>query len=633
MALVIILGILDFSTEFIKEFFGGFGLEISDKTAGIIFSVTVAICVLLFVCKRVYRWLSYLCKRHNVVIRWRKEYVKAKLWNEYNDYLNEKKYQLFIPTRFQNIPPNDYQDPYDSLIVSSGLLIEKYLTDILTEKNTNRDLYCVLGGSGMGKTTFAIHLFKEYINRYKEETLPFEISMLSLSDDSVLDRIEKIEEQHKHILILDALDESAQAAKDFDTFIEKLESEIKNFRFVVITCRTQFFKNEDDELKESKLRNYGINKGFRNYNRQYISPLTDNEILNYVERKYAIKPFDISTWSNGKKLKRAKRLIASSGNILVRPLMLSYIEDLLSDNKNIINTSDMYYHLIDSWIMRESKIVSGEEKQQGIRALIWQFSEKLAVDMLENRKKRNGYFLSRDEFDKFITDNGYDEIDFSFDSRSLVNRNSSGDIKFAHKSFLEYFLALEKWHKPEFNFEFDGMDMSLLFFHEFFDEKLKEEMADGKISVVRGKPLIVSNISNIDCVEFIKDTELRYEWMSELFNLKHVTLHQDLISDRMTRWLSSTGIKTITIKMTSLRSIDFLLNIPRLEVINIEGGKAVVGPYMQRKLRGRNIALIEDGIVKSYIPRNGQYAERKINIALLKYKKMVDYGAMAEVPD
>ena len=54
---------------------------------------------------------------------------------------------------------------------------------------------------------------------------------------------------------------------------------------------------------------------------------------------------------------------------------------------------------------------------------------------------------------------------------------------------------------------------------------------------------------------------------------------------------------------------------------------------MLRKLRGRNIALIEDGIVKSYILRNGPYAERKINIALLKYKKMVDYGAMAEVPD
>lgn len=560
MVLVVVLGILDFSTEFIKEFFGGFGIKISDITAGRIFSVTVAICVLLFVCKRVYHWISYLYKRHNAVVRWREEYLKNKLGNEYSDYLDERKYRLFIPTKFQNVPPNDYQDPHDSLVVSSGLLIDKYLTDILTEKNTNRDLYCVLGGSGMGKTTFAIHLFKEYINQYEEETLPFEISMLSLSDDSVLDKIKKINEQHRHILILDALDESTLAAKDFDTFINNLESEIKDFRFVVITCRTQFFKNEDDELKESKLRNYGINKGFRNYNRQYISPLTDDEILNYIERKYAIKPFDISTWPNGKKMKKAKRLIASSGNILVRPLMLSYIEDLLSDNKNVINTSDMYFHLIDSWIIRESKIVSGEDKQQGIRALIWQFSQKLAVDMFENKKKRNGFFLSRVEFDEFIKDNGYDEINFSFDSRSLVNRNSSGDIKFAHKSFLEYFLALEKWHRPEFKFEFDGMDMSLLFIHEFFDESLKDAMADGKISVVRGKSLVVSNISNIDCAEFIEGAGLRYEWMSELFDLKHVTLHQDMITDRMIKWLSSTGIKTITIKTIDLRRLDFLFN-------------------------------------------------------------------------
>lgn len=632
MALVVV-GILDFSTESIKDFFCGFGWEISDKTAGIIFSVTVLMCVLWFVGKRIFRYTSDFCKRYKAVSRWREEYVKAKLGNDYYDYLDERKYRLYIPTKFQNVPPNDYQDPHDSLVVSSGLLIEKYLTDILTEKNTNRDLYCVLGGSGMGKTTFAIHLFKEYVNRYKEESIPFDISMLSLSNDSVLDRIKKIDGQHRHILILDALDESTQAAKDFETFIEKLENEIRDFRFVIITCRTQFFKNEDDELKESKLRNYGVNKGFRIYNRQYISPLTDDEIWNYIERKYAFRLFDVSTWSNRKKRKKAKRLIASSGNIMVRPLMLSYIDDLLSDNKNIVNTSDMYHHLIDSWIVRESKIVSGENRQESIRILVWQFSQKLAVDMFENRKKRNGYFLSRAEFDEFAKENGYDGIGFSFDSRSLVNRNSSGDIKFAHKSFLEYFLALEKWHRPEFKFGFEGMDMSLLFFYEFFDEDLKEEMADGKINVVRTKSQVVSNICNIDSAEFIKETELRYEWMSKLFDLKHVTLHQGMISDRMMNWIYSTDIKAITIKKAHLRSLEFLLKIPRLEVISLEGCNAVVGPEMLRRLRRRNIVLIEDEIVKSYIPRSGTYAERKINIALLKYKKVVDYGGMAEVPE
>lgn len=214
------------------------------------------------------------------------------------------------------------------------------------------------------------------------------------------------------LLILDALDESSQAAKNFASYIDKLEKAIKDFRIVVITCRTQFFKTEEEELKESKLRNYGINKGFRTYNRQYISPLADKDIVDYIDKKYPFKLLRPSTYKNREKREKAKLIIRSSGNIMVRPLMLSYIDSLLGDSNDIVTTNDMYQHLISSWIGREADMISGAEERTKIKDAIWTLSQKLAVNLYKNRRRRNGYYIASVEFEQFKVANDYDSIDY-----------------------------------------------------------------------------------------------------------------------------------------------------------------------------------------------------------------------------
>ena len=83
---------------------------------------------------------------------WRKKYIHNGLEHSFGDYLQKEKRKLYIPTKFQNNPPYDYDEPDEAIGGSAKQdLLDFFLKDVLVEHNTNRWLYCILAGSGMGK--------------------------------------------------------------------------------------------------------------------------------------------------------------------------------------------------------------------------------------------------------------------------------------------------------------------------------------------------------------------------------------------------------------------------------------------------------------------------------------------------
>ena len=192
-------------------------------------------------------------------IKKRKDYFKNHIDNCFAEYSSKKSRRYYIDAYFQNIEPNQYPDIMDSIrSVSTENMIKKYTRDIFTEKNDGSPLYCVLGGSGMGKTSFLINVMESYVKtKLYPENLPFNINLINLANESYEDGIKAIKNPNNTILLLDALDENSQATADYNSFIGNLEKLIEPFRMVVVTCRTQFFPDEEHELKESKLINYG----------------------------------------------------------------------------------------------------------------------------------------------------------------------------------------------------------------------------------------------------------------------------------------------------------------------------------------------------------------------------------------
>ena len=430
---------------------------------------------------------------------WRSKYISEKLGLPFSDNNTEEAKRLYVPTRYQEDRPDiDEVAKPGAKNPTHKELIPYFLNDVFKKNNPNR-FYCVLAETGMGKTTFLVQLLIAYINKYNEKTLPYDIYILPLADKDVIEQIKKLPESSKQntILLLDGLDENVNAydRKDaagniintYEKFREELEQAVEPFRFVVITCRTQFFPDNKSELKEVKnvLHTYSTpDKSLPRYKHLYISPFSDEDIDEYIWKKYK---------REGTKIRKAREIIGSIKSLAARPLILSYIDVLMDSEVN--NVLDAYRIIIDKWLQREVNKIGDEDERDRQKDLLKDFSRKLAVFIYGHWRETGALYLTQAEYEAFKTENpDFAGVDFSFATKSLVTRDNQHNILFAHKSFLEYFCAEQVFMGKFPDFYFPGMDMAKTFF-ELFCQTDKEK--DDEKKTDEDKKLI-PNESDID---------------------------------------------------------------------------------------------------------------------------------------
>ena len=416
---------------------------------------------------------------------WRSKYLDEKL-ERYAFYNTEEARHLYVPTRYQEDRPDmDEVAKPGAKNPTHKELIPYFLDKVFKKNNPNR-FYCVLAETGMGKTTFLVQLLIAYINKYNEKTLPYDIYILPLADKDVFDRIKKLPESSKQntILLLDGLDENVNAydRKDaagniintYEKFREELEQAVEPFRFVVITCRTQFFPDNKSELKEVRnvLHTYSTpDKSLPRYKHLYISPFSDEDIDDYIWKKYEWK---------GTRMSKAKEIIGSIKSLAIRPLILSYIDVLMDGEVN--NVLDAYRIIIDKWLQREVYAIRDEDERTRQKELLYDFSRKLAVYIYGHWKETGALYLTQAEYEAFKTKNpDFNGVDYSLASKSLVTRDNQHNILFAHKSFLEYFCAEQVFMGKFSDFYFPGMDMAKTFFELFCQADEKELLPDENV--------------------------------------------------------------------------------------------------------------------------------------------------------
>lgn len=279
------------------------------------------------------------------------------------DYKDVKqKRELFIPTKGQNNSPTYEEEPkLGKKFIVKQPLIPFFIRTAFNEKKESDKFYLILADSGMGKTTFMINLYLQYHSilnfrrKYKMKLFPF-------GDTDILKWIKEIksEEAHNTILLLDAFDECKAllppAESDgltdderFEKVLDQIIENVKDFREVVITSRTQYFPGQEDKPYELKIPRYG-REGFHTLAKLYLSPFDEKEIKRYLNKKYGLLRF----W-NRKKKRNATYIVNKSPKLMVRPMLLSYI-DLLADQKQKFeNTYQIYETLVTKWLEREAK--------------------------------------------------------------------------------------------------------------------------------------------------------------------------------------------------------------------------------------------------------------------------------------
>lgn len=352
-----------------------------------------------------------------------------------------KALKFYVPTKGQNISPSEeLKENSKHTFTAKEKLIPYFLNDAFKQENKER-YYLILADSGMGKTTFLLNLFIRYQRRFWKKR--YTIKFFPFGNPETENEIFSIpkNDRKRTILLLDAFDENPKIDKEYNKKIRDLLIKAWEFRQIVITCRTQFFPSENEEPYETGVFRPRTNSDNTHYFKKiYISSFNDKDIKIYLNKKYPIWKL----WKYSEK-REAKKIMAKCPNLMIRPMLLSYVDIIVKSNtskkeKIKLDPTDIYEILVNWWIKRESFKIGDKDRKEFIRNMN-KLSTEMAVNIYLNRRKRKGLLIKYKDLSKFSKDLNINLSQLEVAGKSLLNRDAKGRYKFAHKSILEYLLA------------------------------------------------------------------------------------------------------------------------------------------------------------------------------------------------
>lgn len=404
----------------------------------------------------------------------------AKDLSPYFEYQKVKQAtDLYIHTQGQNLPPTHEEEMAQSaMFIVKKRLIPWFIRNAFDEKKESDKFYLILADSGMGKTTFLINLYIRYMSRWGKK---HQIKLLPFGDDRIIKHLEELakkqDDAKNTILLLDAFDEykgllppeTPDGLSDDERFRKRLDEIVeltRDFREVVITSRTQYFPGQEDKPYELKIPRFD-DKGFHTLAKMYLSPFDNDEIKRYLNKKYGVLQF----WNRRKK-RIAESIVKASPKLMVRPMLLAYIDYLVEDKRQFKTTYQIYETLIEKWIEREANKRKHESTtREKFKRDLYAFSRKIALVVYDKHRQHSTLSVDKEAARQLCEAENLDLRDYEITGQSLLTRDANHHWKFAHKSILEFFLAKEAAGKPGFLAEllqsnFAGMDMAKTFCDE-----------------------------------------------------------------------------------------------------------------------------------------------------------------------
>ena len=285
----------------------------------------------------------------------------------------------------------------------------------------------ILADSGMGKTTFCLNFYAKEMRKKPKKRRS--VAIIALGRGDAIDKIKKIERKQDTILFLDAFDEDHLAIQNPDSRLSELMSSAEDFKHVIVTCRSQFFRDDESIPKGSGIMFAGPRKAGarREYplRKLFLAPLNAKQISKYVRLHFPYSKISVI----GKR-KAARDLIDAIPELSVRPMLLALVPDLVKEKRKISELFELYEFMIEKWLLREKGWI--EEAQ------LLSISKSIAVDIYLRQQEGLGDRISIDLLKSISDREGCSVETWKLTSRSLLNRDLVGLYKFAHRSILEY---------------------------------------------------------------------------------------------------------------------------------------------------------------------------------------------------
>lgn len=409
--------------------------------------------------------LAMLFKSTRTLIRW------MRTWRDRRTLRKRLGAELYYPQEIIQATTNYIRPNCQSIDPSGGEDMRKVYAvqedlfnaiDRLLASSWEHKYLILLADSGMGKTSFLLNYYAKYWWSWRKRRR-FDLAIVPLGIANADDHIKQIANKENTVLFLDAFDEDTRTQADYQMRLVQLLNICQPFRQTLITCRTQFFRKDDEiplvtgQLKVGTTKAGEFKEHF--FYKLYLAPFSEKQVRTYVKRNFPI-------WKFPSRL-RALQVIKQIPDLSVRPMLLAHLRDLIRTGRDFQYSFQIYEEMVNAWLIREQYFVKNKNT-------LLSFSERLAVDLYVNREKRGAERIVGTELLPLAQEWKINLEDWQLRGRSLLNRDATGNYKFAHRSIMEYlFVKKVTTNDPQY-LRTNRTDQMNIFLIEIIKAKLPE---------------------------------------------------------------------------------------------------------------------------------------------------------------
>jgi hypothetical protein len=374
----------------------------------------------------------------------------------------------YINTLINNYETDEISGYYIDLFAqdlnSQSKLLDKFVTEWIENNAVNH--LSILGEYGTGKTSFCKKFIHDLALMYKKNPLKHRIPILiNLSDYSKVMGIrqlitdllineyglqginftlfEKMNNDGLLLLIFDGFDEMAQkvvfdtAFANFSRIAELARSKKSK---IILTCRTEFFRTHEKE-KEILL---DIDER-KNFDMVYITEFNDSQIKEFLKKRVHSIELDREKKQGWQYYYEKIKETFDLSDLAKRPVLLDMIVrylPMLIETKKEINASTLYLTAIGNELKRRLKI--GKTIIRRVDRI--KLMKLLATWMYNNNQFVIDYpsipsLLNIKEHFELKTRIDIEYYLHDFLTCSFLNRDTKGNYKFSHRSFVDFLVA------------------------------------------------------------------------------------------------------------------------------------------------------------------------------------------------
>lgn len=305
----------------------------------------------------------------------------------------------------------------------------KWIDSFLGEPRTTRDgrhVAFILSDAGMGKSSLLAML---RMTAAQGVWPGINFRLLKLGETS-LDDITSCEFPFETVLLLDSLDEDPDAFGRVEERLIELLKATTRFRQVIVTCRTQFFPQGSYEMVGGRFRVGGFYCKLA-----YLSLFSDHQVDTYIRKRFPARHIH--------RISLAKDIIGRMKSLRMRPMLLAHVDDLMSlDDGKEWTAFKVYAALVSAWLDREERKPNSDVLASDLRTACRVLALHLQSIKPDGRA-RTGEISPANLSALLDAANAPNVIKnvTEFGGRSLLNRNSEGDYRFAHRSIQEFLVV------------------------------------------------------------------------------------------------------------------------------------------------------------------------------------------------